>query len=92
MVKVFPVSNVGGPRYVRALLDPIPDVPLCPTGGVDPDAARAYAELGCAGVGVGGALVGRQVVARQDWHALTELGRAFVAAWNSGAAAESAGT
>ncbi len=33
LVKVFPCGNVGGPKYIRALKGPLPEVPLVPTGG-----------------------------------------------------------
>ena len=33
-VKVFPVSAVGGPAYVKAVRAPLPEVPLMPSGGV----------------------------------------------------------
>ena len=33
-VKVFP-ANLGGPRYFRDVLAPLPQVKLVPTGGVD---------------------------------------------------------
>jgi 2-dehydro-3-deoxyphosphogluconate aldolase/(4S)-4-hydroxy-2-oxoglutarate aldolase len=33
-VKVFPCENVGGPRYIRALKAPFPDVPMIAAGGV----------------------------------------------------------
>src|SRR5690606_20023752 len=35
MVKIFPASNVGGASYLRALKGPFPQIPLCPTGGVN---------------------------------------------------------
>lgn len=57
-VKLFPASPVGGPKYLRALRDPFPDVPFVPVGGVDAESGRAYLELGALAIGVGGPLVG----------------------------------
>ena len=34
LVKIFPVGNVGGPSYIRALKAPLPQVSMVPTGGV----------------------------------------------------------
>src|SRR5699024_9333385 len=65
-VKVFPAAPLGGPAYIRAVQDPLPDVRLVPTGGVDADVARTYAAMGCAGVGVGSALVDERVAAVED--------------------------
>jgi 2-dehydro-3-deoxyphosphogluconate aldolase/(4S)-4-hydroxy-2-oxoglutarate aldolase len=56
-IKLFP-AMLGGPGYLRALLDPFPDAPIVPVGGVDTDAARAYLDAGAAAVGVGSPLVG----------------------------------
>ena len=33
MVKVFPCGLVGGPRYIRALKGPLPDIQLIPSSG-----------------------------------------------------------
>jgi 2-dehydro-3-deoxyphosphogluconate aldolase/(4S)-4-hydroxy-2-oxoglutarate aldolase len=83
-VKVFPVATVGGPAYVRAIGEPLDDVPLLPTGGVDVDTTAAYAAAGCVGVGVGGRLVSEELVAARDWAALRERAAAFAAAWAQG--------
>jgi 2-dehydro-3-deoxyphosphogluconate aldolase/(4S)-4-hydroxy-2-oxoglutarate aldolase len=56
-VKLFPAS-LGGARYLKALRDPFPDVPLVPVGGVDAAAAREYLAGGATAVGVGSPLLG----------------------------------
>lgn len=56
-VKLFPAS-VGGTGYLRALRDPLPDVPLVPTGGVDAEAAQEYLAAGAVAVGVGSPILG----------------------------------
>ncbi|MFI1728514.1 bifunctional 4-hydroxy-2-oxoglutarate aldolase/2-dehydro-3-deoxy-phosphogluconate aldolase [Streptomyces acidicola] len=56
-VKLFP-GSLGGPRYLRALRDPFPEVPFVPVGGVDAAAAREYLDQGATAVGVGSPLVG----------------------------------
>jgi 2-dehydro-3-deoxyphosphogluconate aldolase / (4S)-4-hydroxy-2-oxoglutarate aldolase len=56
-VKLFPAS-LGGPRYLRALLDPFPWAALVPVGGVDAAAAREYLAAGAVAVGVGSPLTG----------------------------------
>lgn len=57
-VKVFPAPAVGGPAYLKALLAPLPDIPLIPTGGVEIDDARAYLDAGALAVGLGSPLIG----------------------------------
>jgi 2-dehydro-3-deoxyphosphogluconate aldolase/(4S)-4-hydroxy-2-oxoglutarate aldolase len=87
-VKVFPAAQAGGPAYLRAVREPLDDVALLPTGGVDVDAARTYAADGCLGVGVGSALVAEALL--DDPDGLDEVrarARAFVTAWADGSAA-----
>jgi 2-dehydro-3-deoxyphosphogluconate aldolase / (4S)-4-hydroxy-2-oxoglutarate aldolase len=55
-VKVFPAAQLGGPAFVRALREPLPDAPLVPTGGVSLDDAVDYLRAGAVAVGLGGAL------------------------------------
>jgi 2-dehydro-3-deoxyphosphogluconate aldolase / (4S)-4-hydroxy-2-oxoglutarate aldolase len=57
-VKVFPVSAVGGPAYLRAVRAPLPEVPMVPTGGVGLDDIPAYLAAGAAAVGIGSPLLG----------------------------------
>ena len=35
VVKVFPCGNVGGPKYIKALKGPFPQIETIPTGGVN---------------------------------------------------------
>jgi 2-dehydro-3-deoxyphosphogluconate aldolase/(4S)-4-hydroxy-2-oxoglutarate aldolase len=57
-VKVFPAAPAGGPSYIRALRGPFPDVPLLPTGGIEPEDVPAYLDAGATCVGLGSVLVG----------------------------------
>ena len=56
-VKIFP-AGVEGPAYCRAIRDPLPDIPLVPTGGVGLDNAGAFLQAGATGLGVGRRLIG----------------------------------
>ena len=71
MVKVFPVSAIGGPAYIRALLAPMPDLKLVPTGGVKPENAADYLRAGAVAVGMGSNLAPREALEARDWHAVT---------------------
>lgn len=79
LVKVFP-GSLGGPDYLRALREPLPDVPLVPTGGVSPGNVREWLDAGAFCVGAGGSLVSRELLARDDLDEITERARAFMAA------------
>jgi 2-dehydro-3-deoxyphosphogluconate aldolase/(4S)-4-hydroxy-2-oxoglutarate aldolase len=75
-VKLFPASS-GGPRYLRALREPFPDIPFLAVGGVGLTEAAEYFAAGAVGVGVGGPLVG-DAASGGDLGAMRERARAFV--------------
>jgi 2-dehydro-3-deoxyphosphogluconate aldolase/(4S)-4-hydroxy-2-oxoglutarate aldolase len=54
LVKIFPARQLGGPDYIRAMLGPLPDLRLVPTGGVQVEDAANYLRAGAFAVGVGG--------------------------------------
>ncbi|HEY5832696.1 bifunctional 4-hydroxy-2-oxoglutarate aldolase/2-dehydro-3-deoxy-phosphogluconate aldolase [Streptomyces sp.] len=56
-VKVFPAAS-GGPRHLRSLREPLPGIPLVPTGGIGVDDVHGYIAAGAAAVGMGGPLLG----------------------------------
>jgi 2-dehydro-3-deoxyphosphogluconate aldolase/(4S)-4-hydroxy-2-oxoglutarate aldolase len=70
MVKVFPADSLG-PAYLKAVLAPLPQVRLAPTGGISADNAAEYLKAGATALGVGGKLVDKSAVAKGDWAALT---------------------
>lgn len=57
-LKLFPAGSVGGPRYLRDLRAPFPDLPFVPVGRVDAEAAAVYLLDGATAVGVGSPLIG----------------------------------
>jgi 2-dehydro-3-deoxyphosphogluconate aldolase/(4S)-4-hydroxy-2-oxoglutarate aldolase len=77
MVKVFP-ADLGGPGYIKAVLAPLPQVRLVPTGGVSAENAAEYLKAGATAVGVGGKLVDKAAVARGDWAAITSEAQKLV--------------
>ena len=91
-IKVFPCGNLGGPKYIRALKGPFPQVPMVPTGGVNLETAADYLAAGAAALGVGGELVQKEAVKLRNSELLSGLAKEFVAlvkqARNSGAQAK----
>jgi 2-dehydro-3-deoxyphosphogluconate aldolase/(4S)-4-hydroxy-2-oxoglutarate aldolase len=78
-VKVFPAS-LGGPRYLRDVRGPLPQVKLIPTGGVDAANAGEFIRAGAVAVALGSNLVDARSVANDDWPTITERAQAIVAA------------
>jgi 2-dehydro-3-deoxyphosphogluconate aldolase/(4S)-4-hydroxy-2-oxoglutarate aldolase len=79
MVKVFPADSMG-PGYIKAVLAPLPQLRLVPTGGVSADNAAQYLKAGAMALGVGGKLVDKTAVAQGDWQAITAEAERLVAA------------
>jgi 2-dehydro-3-deoxyphosphogluconate aldolase/(4S)-4-hydroxy-2-oxoglutarate aldolase len=77
VVKVFP-AEIGGPAYLKALLAPLPQLRLMPTGGVDLNTAAAFLRAGACCLGVGSSLVDKDAVAKGDMSRIRQLAEAFV--------------
>ncbi|MCL1957548.1 MAG: bifunctional 4-hydroxy-2-oxoglutarate aldolase/2-dehydro-3-deoxy-phosphogluconate aldolase [Fibromonadales bacterium] len=45
-IKVFPVSSLGGEKYIKELRGPFKEIPLLACGGVKEDNIKAYFEAG----------------------------------------------
>jgi 2-dehydro-3-deoxyphosphogluconate aldolase/(4S)-4-hydroxy-2-oxoglutarate aldolase len=86
LVKVFPASAIGGPDYIRAVLAPLPQLRLVPTGGVSAVNAAQYLKAGAVIVAVGGNLVDKKAVAQADWAAITAEAQRLVTAVRSASA------
>jgi len=52
-VKLFPAS-LGGPKYLKSLFGPWPDLRVIPTGGIDAGNIVSFLDAGAVAVGVGG--------------------------------------
>ncbi len=57
IVKLFPAATVG-PRYLKDLHGPLPDVRIMPTGGIGVDDVPTWLGAGAVAVGLGGPLLG----------------------------------
>jgi 2-dehydro-3-deoxyphosphogluconate aldolase / (4S)-4-hydroxy-2-oxoglutarate aldolase len=76
-VKVFPAS-AGGPRYLKDVRGPLPQVRLIPTGGVGLENAAEFIRAGASAIAVGSNLVDPKLVAARDWTALSQRARDLV--------------
>jgi 2-dehydro-3-deoxyphosphogluconate aldolase/(4S)-4-hydroxy-2-oxoglutarate aldolase len=65
-LKVFPISAVGGIEFVHSDLEPLPDLALVVSGGVQPSEVRSYIDAGCVGVCMGGALWTQEIASTHD--------------------------
>ena len=77
IVKVFP-SDLTGPKYLKALHGPLPQVRLMPTGGVNLNTAADFLRAGACALGIGGSLVEGKAVADRDMARIESLARQYV--------------
>lgn len=75
-VKVFPAGALG-PGYIKAVKAPLPHIPLMAVGGVNEKNAADFLSAGAVGLGVGGNLVDKTLIASGDWEKITALGMAY---------------
>jgi 2-dehydro-3-deoxyphosphogluconate aldolase/(4S)-4-hydroxy-2-oxoglutarate aldolase len=65
MVKVYPAGSLG-PDYIASILSPLNTIKLLPTGGVHLNNAKAFMKAGASGLGVGGELFNKKIIASRD--------------------------
>jgi len=79
-VKVFPAGNVGGPKYIKALKGPFPQIEMIPTGGVNLDTIGEFLKAGSIACGVGGELVDAKTIQQGRYEVIEERARQYTAA------------
>ncbi len=71
LIKVFPADLLGGVDFVKAVLAPLPDLPLMPTGGVNPKNIKDYLQAGATAVAVGGTLFKKELLLSKNYKGIT---------------------
>ena len=79
-VKVFPCSNVGGAKYIKAVKAPLPQVEMIPTGGVNLDTIGDFLKAGASAVAVGSELIDNETIKAGRYEVFTERAKQFLAA------------
>ena len=80
VVKIFPCGNVGGPKYIKALKGPFPQIEMIPTGGVNLETAGEFLKAGACAVAVGGELVDARLIQEGRYDLIEEKARQYLAA------------
>jgi len=75
IIKIFP-GELFGPKIIKAILGPLPQAPLMPTGGVTLDNIGEWIKAGAVAVGVGGSLTAG--AEKNDYASVIETGRLLV--------------
>ena len=69
--------SVGGPKYIKALKAPFPQIELFPTGGVNLETVREFLAAGAMAVGAGSELVDIKLIREHKFDAISERARKF---------------
>jgi 2-dehydro-3-deoxyphosphogluconate aldolase/(4S)-4-hydroxy-2-oxoglutarate aldolase len=78
IVKIFPCDNVGGPKYIKALKAPFPQIEMIPTGGVSLATAGDFLKAGACAVAVGGELIDSKTIREGSYGIFTERAKRFL--------------
>jgi 2-dehydro-3-deoxyphosphogluconate aldolase/(4S)-4-hydroxy-2-oxoglutarate aldolase len=77
-VKIYPCGPLGGPRYIRALKLPFPQVPLIATGGVNQRTAGDFILNGATALGIGSELINPEGLPLMMEQQIRELARRYL--------------
>ncbi len=77
IIKVFPATSLG-PRYIKDLLAPFPEIKLIPTGGVSIDNAGEWILAGAAAVGIGSNLLDPKLISENKYEEITKLAKQLI--------------
>ncbi len=80
VIKVFPAKVMGGAAYLRMVHEPLPQIPLMPTGGVTIETLADYFKAGVQFVGAGGDLVSKKAIDTGKMRPITDRARQYMAA------------
>lgn len=78
IVKVFPCGNVGGPKYIKALKAPFPQIEMIPTGGVNLTTAGEFLKAGACAVAVGADLIDDKTIGEGRFDVFEERARKYL--------------
>lgn len=78
IVKLFP-TTIAGPKYVKTVLEPLPQAPILPAGGATPANVGDWFDAGVVAVGVGSSIT-KAARPDGDYSRVTAAARSLLAA------------
>jgi 2-dehydro-3-deoxyphosphogluconate aldolase/(4S)-4-hydroxy-2-oxoglutarate aldolase len=78
-VKIFPAVAVDGPNYLQMIHQPLPQIPLVPTGGVNLETVPKYLKSGALFVAIGGDLVAKDALKSGNTEPITQRAKQYLA-------------
>ena len=71
---------MGGPKYIKALKAPLPQIDLVPTGGVDLENLADFLKAGASAVAVGSSLMNKAALKEGRYEVIEALAKDFLRA------------
>ncbi len=73
-IKLYPGSFLGGPKFVKTILGPMPWTRIVVTGGIDPEPEKIseWFNAGVEGVGIGSKLLRKDLYMKEDYPKISE--------------------
>jgi 2-dehydro-3-deoxyphosphogluconate aldolase/(4S)-4-hydroxy-2-oxoglutarate aldolase len=81
-IKIFPIGLVGGPSYLKAILEPLPGLRTVVSGGIAVADISAYRAAGAYSICIGGAFVNRAAAQAGDVEGVRRHALSVVSAYN----------
>ncbi|MCU1495262.1 MAG: kdgA1 [Acidimicrobiaceae bacterium] len=81
--KLFPVGSMGGPAYLRALREPLPEIKAVVSGGIGVTDVESYVAVGAHAICMGGALIDRSAARAGDVDAVAAHARKILEVVNA---------
>ena len=79
IVKLYP-GSLGGPKYLKSIRGPFPDIPIMPTGGVSADNIGEWYDAGAVAVGAGSNLCPAKLAIDGDFDEITARAQGYIQA------------
>ena len=76
-VKVYPCEQVGGDKYIKALIASLPPIQLVAAGGVNQQTAANFILSGATAIGVGTELIPTEAIEKRQSERIRELAHRF---------------
>ncbi|KAL4203297.1 hypothetical protein AMTRI_Chr01g103320 [Amborella trichopoda] len=73
IVKVYPVTSLGGPHYISAIKKPFSNIPMVASQGITIDTMESYIHAGASAVVLSDAIFEKEAMRRQDFDAISQL-------------------
>ncbi|KAK9057805.1 hypothetical protein SSX86_022643 [Deinandra increscens subsp. villosa] len=73
IVKVYPISAIGGVQYIATLKKPFPHIPMVASQGITTDSVGAYIDKGAAAVILSDAIFDKKAISQRNFNAIYQL-------------------